>query len=231
MDTKITSTIVANRFGTSRGHENLDVIAAAFNKFGAINTTSACSVSLISNAVAMDRAHVTRIIDGKPGFVKVVQFYQGDRKVGYYFMADKFLTLARQQGAEAYPINTYSLFDMNMPRSITLSDGTVGMHLSPELTKPKSDIKVESLTGHWPAFIVEAVKVSPDRLQKVLTRDYLSMAAGIIMQYQREPAGSLLEFDNYISALISLRQWLSENGNDPEASLMLGADNEADTDK
>lgn len=216
----VTKTCEASAFGSSRAHPNLNKIAEAFNRLGAVSPYAFTSPATVATMLGMDRAHVTRIIDGKPGFVKVLSFRAGDKQVGYYFMADKFVPLAVQQGATHYPLTTYPLFSDDMPCSITLSDGTVSLA---DPTKSKPDIKLTGEVGHYPPFTVEALKLDPTRMSKLLDNEYLSKANEVVSNYRFQPSSTLEPLDTFISHLISLRTWLAANGDDPEAPLMLGA--------
>lgn len=115
---------------SGKGWSNLNDIAAAMVKAGAINEDNLVSLSSIARKLGFDLAHMSRLIAGKAGFVRVKQIKRKEDgglkstiSKGFYYQMDPFLLVAHTEAQDrAYPKNLKPIVDRMVKGEVLTSE-------------------------------------------------------------------------------------------------------------
>lgn len=195
---------------------NLNRIAGYLATHKHLDVTQAIGMNFLANQIGMNRANLQRTIENRPGFVQIKKI-EGKRLVRYVYYIDRFYAEAFKVG-QHYPREFSKLAHLNWPLEIEAEgflDPRVLMADEADITMPvklpvRAAVRVQCVDGRGNEVTVlgNVAKLRPV-LDSVLAN---IMAGGVI---------DIMALDQCLVTLVSVRQLLSENVNNPEFKFIL----------
>lgn len=192
----------------------LNQVAEYCVRHGYIDPNKAVSLGVMANDLGMNRANLQKALIGRPGFVSIKTF-EGHRIYKRFYYIERFYRDAQRRN-EFYPREFSKLAHLEWALEIDDSEETA-FRFDPDIAMPvklptRNPIKVQCVDarGHEVEVLSNVPKLRPV-LDSILAN---IQAGGQIDVYA---------LDQCLVTLVSIRQLLSENINNPEFKFILDA--------